>query len=276
MALVIFAGLVRAETETSATQTAQAPAAGAGTAASHTANNHTANSKTVEPLRLSRADADALAQVRETGVLRSDQPSVGLGAYLRFLAQRFQAWLLNGIVSTLARLTHVENVFVLLGKLLIWGTIGLVLLAAAILLARWLHRQRRAETNSETALAPAPGALQGRNADAWRGEIERRLAAGELAAALEAAWWWLAVSLMADRVDPAWTSRELIERAGVAAERRRALLPTVRRLDALTYGPVAPRAADVRGLIDRLAPQLATQLNAQQAPQLVDDGAMAP
>jgi hypothetical protein len=86
-----------------------------------------------------------------------------------------------------------------------------------------------------------------RSAAAWRAELERRLAAGLVAEALEALWWWLARSLASGQVEPAWTSRDLVTRS-----RREDLRDLVRRLDAFTYGARRPAVEDLRRLVGGL------------------------
>jgi hypothetical protein len=86
-----------------------------------------------------------------------------------------------------------------------------------------------------------------RSATAWRAELERRLAAGHIAEALEALWWWLARSVAASQAEPAWTSRDLVARS-----RREDLRDLVRRLDAFTYGPRRPAVEDLRRLVGGL------------------------
>ncbi len=73
--------------------------------------------------------------------------------------------------------------------------------------------------------------------------MRRRLEAGDVSAAVEALWWWLASGLVADRAEPSWTSRELVARAG-----RQDLLADVRRLDRMMYGAARPSADDVSRL----------------------------
>ncbi len=85
------------------------------------------------------------------------------------------------------------------------------------------------------------------SAAAWRAELERRLAEGRIAEALEALWWWLARSVAATQVEADWTSRDLVTRS-----RREDLRDFVRRLDAFTYGPRRPAVEDLRGLVGRL------------------------
>jgi hypothetical protein len=71
-------------------------------------------------------------------------------------------------------------------------------------------------------------------------------------AALEAVWWWLAVSTMSREVDASWTSRELLEAAG-----RPDLRPLARDLDRMAYGPTRPSPGDVRQLVSGLEVGLA-------------------
>ena len=106
-----------------------------------------------------------------------------------------------------------------------------------------LHRPGRRQAAPLPASAP-PCEL---DAAGWRAELERRLAAGHSAAALEAVWWWLARSLAGSRALPDWTSRDLVSRA-----ERQDLAVLIRRLDAFIYGPQRPAPEEVRGLFDRL------------------------
>ncbi len=125
---------------------------------------------------------------------------------------------------------------------------GLAALAVALLLWLFLSRWRRRTAKrdeggvSEAALPPAA-----RSAAAWRAELERRLAEGRVAEALEALWWWLARSVAAGQAEPAWTSRDLVTRS-----RREDLRDFVRRLDAFTYGPRRPAVEDLRRLVGGL------------------------
>jgi hypothetical protein len=123
------------------------------------------------------------------------------------------------------------------------------LVVAAVRLAR--RRPRRQTAAGQGAPHPGGPPLAGGDAAAWRDELERRLLAGDAPGALEAAWWWLARSLLGGAVDAAWTGRELIDRAG-----RPDLLPLVRRLDLLAYGPRRPRVDEVRGCARRVAEAL--------------------
>ncbi len=77
----------------------------------------------------------------------------------------------------------------------------------------------------------------------WEGELKRHLETGDVAAATQALWWWLAGRLAADRAEPSWTSRELVVRAG-----RHDLLTDVRRLDRMIYGLRRPSPGELRRL----------------------------
>lgn len=127
-----------------------------------------------------------------------------------------------------------------------WIAAALAALAVLLILRALLPRLRRKRegAGSAVALGAAPAAW---NAAAWRAELERRLAAGRVAEALEALWWWLARTVAGERAEPDWTSRDLVTRAG-----REDLRELVRRLDAFTYGPHRPAAEDLRRLVGRL------------------------
>jgi len=109
-----------------------------------------------------------------------------------------------------------------------------------------LRRRRPAVPVGELAVVTAAQAAT-LDAAGWRAELERRLAAGMTAAALEAAWWWLARSLAGSQAEPDWTSRDLVART-----RRSDLMGLIRRLDAFIYGPLRPAPEEVRSLVARL------------------------
>jgi hypothetical protein len=131
-----------------------------------------------------------------------------------------------------------------------WVAVGLAVLAGVALLYfgwRLWARRRRAGAPAPAMAAEEVLPSAPRDAAAWRAELEACLAAGRIAEALAAAWWWLARSLAGDRAAPDWTSRELAAQTG-----RRDLTPLLRRLDAMVFGSGAPPAAAVRELVDRL------------------------
>lgn len=131
----------------------------------------------------------------------------------------------------------------------LWGAVALfaalvVLLIGRSLLVRLRRRSPRAgRVGADEVTSPE----MPRDAAGWRAELERRLAAGQVAGALEALWWWLARSLAGDDAEPDWTSRDLVARSS-----RDDLRGLVRRLDAFTYGPRRPAVEDLRGLVGRL------------------------
>ncbi len=202
-------------------------------------------------------DRATLEAIRDQGLLQRDPQPTSLTAYLSFLLRRLRARLYRALISTLSHVTSITSVLRWAGQILVWGAAVLVFLGLAVPLSRLFTRQRTAEIE-ETLANEKSAAKLARGAAAWLATLENRLAAGDLSGALEAAWWWLARSLAAERVDPAWTSRELLEQAHLERSRRRQLLPIVRQLDTLVYGPRPPRADEVRGFADQLAAVLAT------------------
>ncbi len=126
--------------------------------------------------------------------------------------------------------------------------LGLAALAAVLLLRLLVPGLRRRKARREEgAVAGIDLPPAARGADAWRAELERRLAEGHIAEALEALWWWLARSVAAGQAEPAWTSRDLVARS-----RREDLRDLVRRLDAFTYGPRRPAVEELRRLVGGL------------------------
>lgn len=127
--------------------------------------------------------------------------------------------------------------------------IGLAVLALLLIVrVVWPRRRRKGRPGEEegSVAATSPAAAP-RDAAQWRAELERRLAAGSVPEALEAAWWWLARAVAGERAEPDWTSRDLVARS-----RRPELAPLIRRLDAFLYGPRQPGVDELRTLVGRL------------------------
>lgn len=177
------------------------------------------------------------------------------GSYLQELWLAFQDW----VVGLLKRsdLPAVPAAL-LLGAVAAVVALVVLLLVRAILRSRARRRGQAArdERGEVVALGRADAAVP-RDAAAWRAELERRLAEGRAAEALEAAWWWLARSVAGDRVEPDWTSRDLLAQTRREDPRRHDLTDVVRRLDVLTYGPERPGLDEVRTLVGRLEAVLA-------------------
>jgi hypothetical protein len=135
-----------------------------------------------------------------------------------------------------------ETVATVLLALLVAVITALAVLGAWRLLRRWRAAQPVSATGAPEELQHAP-----RDPVVWRTLLEERLRAGGIAEALEAAWWWLAASVSRGPVDPSWTSRELLVRAG-----RPDLARWAASLDRMTYGPQRPALDDVRRLVHSL------------------------
>jgi hypothetical protein len=189
------------------------------------------------------ADAEVLQRVlRESGV---DQTvaTPSWGDYAAALLEALFQWA-RGHVPDVGFLKGLSN---LVGP----GLVVAVIVAVVIVLltvARTLHssRQRRGRGPVAVRTVPTPPVTPERGREGWRRELDRRLAAGDLAGALEALWWWFARGLTADRVDPAWTSGELL-----AHVRRPDLHPLALTLDRFLYGPARPRAQDIDQFVRR-------------------------
>jgi hypothetical protein len=138
-------------------------------------------------------------------------------------------------------------------RVLAWVLLALVLAMLAVILVRalarlWARRHSRPrETGAVVLVDGGTAAQEGRSRDAWRAEIEARLALQQIDAALEAVWWWFARSLTERAIDPAWTSRELLE-----AAQRGELRPQAAALDRMIYGPTRPGPHEVRHFVRRL------------------------
>jgi hypothetical protein len=190
------------------------------------------------------ADLDVLRRVlQETGVDQT-APDPSWSAYLYALLEAFAAWLERRLPS----LHGLRDLPTRLG--LAMGLVAIALVIVVLLVvARATWRSRRDAVRPVPASArtiPAATPVPERDRDGWRREIERCLATADLAAALEALWWWFARALTTARVDPAWTSHELL-----AHTQRRELGALAFDLDRLLYGAARPRAADIHAFLSR-------------------------
>jgi hypothetical protein len=130
---------------------------------------------------------------------------------------------------------------------LLLALLAALIVAVATIAALRLLRRGTPAPLPRDAMAAEALAAEPREKGAWRASLEAHLREGRMAEALEAVWWWLAASVSRGPVDPSWTSRELLARAG-----RLDLRPWASLLDRMTYGPQRPAVAEVRHLVDAL------------------------
>ncbi|HEV7503464.1 MAG TPA: hypothetical protein VGS07_00960 [Thermoanaerobaculia bacterium] len=180
-----------------------------------------------------------------SGVERTPVPPES--SYLGELARAALDALVQGLEKG-ARMVHLPRQ-ALIAAAFVAAAVALLLVVRALLPRLRLVRRPAPGTLAAAAM-PAPAVEL--DAAGWRAELERRLAAGLSAEALEAAWWWLARSLAGGRALADWTSRDLVSQAG-----RQDLTALVRRLDAFIYGPHRPAPEEVRGLVVCLEEALA-------------------
>jgi hypothetical protein len=191
--------------------------------------------------RIAPADRAVLERVlTSSGVERTPVPPES--SYLGELVRTALEALVQGLEKG-ARMVHVPAQ-ALIAAAFVAVAVALFLIVRALLPYLRLLGRKAPGTPALVAM-PAPAAEL--DAAGWRAELDRRLAAGRSAEALEAAWWWLARSLAGSRALADWTSRDLVIRAG-----RPDLTALVRRLDAFIYGPHRPAPDEVRGLVSRL------------------------
>jgi hypothetical protein len=143
----------------------------------------------------------------------------------------------------------------LVERIALYAALGGALLAALLVLAvavrRWRHGRAAAPTQVRVEPLPSAAAPPPGDAAWWREALQRRLAAGRLRPALVAGWGWPPRRLDPPGLDPSWTSAELVRASGAAAMRA-----PLRRLDRHLWGGVAPRADDVRSVVDELGASL--------------------
>lgn len=190
------------------------------------------------------ADLDVLERVLHESGVDQKAADASWSGYLVAVMEAAVAWL-QARLPSLRGLRHLPET---LGPAAGVAAIALVVIALVIAVhaAFQARRRRVAPVHAFTRTLPAAAPTPDRDRDGWRREIERGLAAGDLRAALEALWWWFARTLTTARVDPAWTSRELLAHSG-----RRELGGLALALDRLLYGAARPQAADIRAFLSR-------------------------
>lgn len=184
-----------------------------------------------ENLDLRPADRRELEQVIAEGRTETDLPRPAMTLYVRDAALAASHWLAGLLDRYLPRFGALSDRLLGISSILLF--VSLALLLGLIL----LRAGRRWRADRARPITPSPGktyppAPPPRSRGEWEAELRRRLDEGDLGAAMEALWWWLASSLLAGPAEASWTSRELIARAG-----RRDLEPQIRRFDRLAYGP---------------------------------------
>ncbi len=218
-----------------------AESAGAGPELPFTPPGGTANPAAARPEPLA-ADPERLRRTMAEARVATGRPRPGLSLWARDAGAAFSHWMADWMQRTLPRYARRLAPFFEPAVMVLLALLSALLLAflASVALDRW-RRRRQAETEPAVRSLAATGEPQA--ARDWEAEIRRRLADADVAAAIEALWWWLASRLVGERAEPSWTSRELIQRAG-----RRDLRTAVRRLDRMIYGGGRPETGDVRRL----------------------------
>lgn len=188
------------------------------------------------------ADRDLLRQTMVDARIATDRSRPGITLWARDTGIAFSQWIAGWMERVLPRFARglapfFEPVLMVLLALLAAVLLGFL---ARYALERWRRREGVAIPGSVQRLGAADEDTAARD---WEGELRRYLAKGDVAASIEALWWWLASRLVADRAGASWTSRELVNKAG-----RRDLLTVVRRLDRMMYGAVRPSTDEVSRL----------------------------
>jgi hypothetical protein len=192
------------------------------------------------------ADPAALHEALRDAHAESKLPGPGLGDYLfdvaRALGDRVTAALQKVLPWTDRPIIERIALYTALGAALL-GAFAVL----AVAIRRWrVSRPKRVEV--PMSVAPAPQAAPSGDAAWWEAELRRRLAAGALRPALEAAWWWTARRLDPPGLDATWTTGQLLR-----AHPSTALRTPLRRLDRQLWGGDAPRREEVVAVVSELA-----------------------
>lgn len=187
---------------------------------------------------LSPPDPSLVEQALRQGDVEAQRPVPGFFDYFFDLGE----WLAEVILRALADLFGAVGGALPAGFFM--GIFFFLLAAGGLLLLFVLVRlwQSRIPPAAPAAqLLPPSAPPTSPDGMDWEAELEARLARGEVHAALEALWWWLAHKLGSSRADGTFTTRELVLAAG-----RRDLLRAVGPLDRLLYADVVAAEGDVR------------------------------
>ena len=133
--------------------------------------------------------------------------------------------------------------------------VTLAVLLLSFILGRYVIRRLKRKANArqgDVLVGERAAAPRKTDRDEWRRELEKRLAGSDGRRALEAVWWWLASSILGAAVDPSWTNRELLSRAG-----RPDLSSHARQLDRMRYGTTLPSVEEVKRFVATLESELA-------------------
>jgi hypothetical protein len=198
-----------------------------------------------------RADRAELSRVMANAHVARQPPAVSWAAYPRAFAEAID----RGLSEWFGRHQIFGQRFGEGLGTFVLVTTGLLAVSLIVALGKKIFRRARASEAAPAAESEPKEAAPietPSGAAEWRQELERRLAAEDPSGAARALWWWWAVSLAGDRLDTAWTSRELVVSCG-----RADLLPLLPRVDQLMYASNTPEAAQVRSAFDELAGALA-------------------
>jgi hypothetical protein len=199
------------------------------------------------PWTPSAADPELVRRVLHESGVDQRVPGPALSAYVQALVEALWGWLTRLLRPFGSRLLpHMEGLAVALAAAAILFLV--VLSMRAILRRRPGTREVRDAVLAEENRPPR----QDRDRESWRRAFEERCARGDVAGALEAAWWFLATSIAPREVDPAWTSRELLDECS-----RQDLTPLARGLDRMIYGSLRPAVPEIRLFFGTLRDALA-------------------
>jgi len=197
----------------------------------------------VTPLPQAVADRALLARVFQENELVQQVPAPSWSDYLAAVQAALADWLSQGVPGLFSLMDA------RLAQALLWLLLALVAAILGVQMLRAVGQgRRRPAALAVTASVPGPPPP---GTDRRR-EIEACLGRGDVPAAVQALWWWLAGSLCGADVDASWTSRELLARA-----QRVDLGPLARALDRMAYAARRPAAAEVRELVARFEAALA-------------------
>ena len=197
------------------------------------------------------ADAELVRRILAETRVATKPASPSLVSYGVAWIQAVMRWIAERFAERPGLASGILNVALIAAVLTVALALALLVLS---IVRRLPGRAARGPSVPSTGAEGIPAdAPLSRDRLAWRAEVETRLSRGDIPGALEAFWWWLALSLpLESTVEPSWTTRELLLRA-----RRRELLGLGRALDVLMYGSCVPLPEDVTACLARFEEKLA-------------------
>jgi hypothetical protein len=191
------------------------------------------------------ADGEALRRALDLDGVATDLPGPGPIDYVTDLIGALWSRATGWVEERVS-----EGTLDLLYRVLVWTLVLTLLWVVGLLVLRLWSLRARPSVASRPGLSVVPVREEPSRgpSGSWT-EFEAHIAAGDMAAALEALWWWVARSVAPSGLDEAWTTDELL---AATPQPSFGLARSMRNLDRLLYGGRLPESDEVIQLAQRI------------------------